>query len=242
MLRVTGLSVDYVQIESFSSGKSQDKLLMISLELTNTSPAKIMNYRGWSAQWSDFTSSDRASLKDNIGNTYKRVHFGPGSRVDGQVTSNESIYPNKSLTDVLVFEPPTDACQYLVLELPASAVGGTGMFRLRIPRAMWAQEEIPLEPIPSPVEQSEPSADAITQQQPTTTRPDTQSPDESEPPTARNMRTWHAKSGSYTVEAEYLWHTPDTVCLRRADGEQIKVPMEKLSDEDVAWIKQQLKR
>ena len=35
-----------------------------------------------------------------------------------------------------------------------------------------------------------------------------------------------------------LAHQADTVCLRRADGEQIKVPMEKLIDEDIAWIKQ----
>jgi hypothetical protein len=141
VLRVIGLQIDFVPVKSFSGdAKSKEERLMISLELANSSTTKIMRYRGWGAQWSDFDGRDRASLKDDMGNSYKSVYFGAGAQVVGQVSDEASIYPQKSLTDVLVFEPPIE-CQYLVLALPASAVGGKGMFRLRIPRDMWATTE-----------------------------------------------------------------------------------------------------
>jgi hypothetical protein len=57
------------------------------------------------------------------------------------------------------------------------------------------------------------------------------------------IRTWRDKSGSYTVQAEYKWHTPVKVCLIRiSDGKEIKVNLDELSDDDVAWIKKQMKK
>lgn len=243
VLRIARLVVENVPLEDFGSTTSKDKLLMISVELTNTSRTKIMNYRGWAAQWIDFNNEDRGSLKDDTGNNYKRVHFSIGTRVKGQVSGNESIYPNKTLTDILVFEPPTDACKYLVLELPVSAVGGKGMFRLRIQRKMWAPEEATTPPPEKvPPEASEPSTPDVSPTAADSEQPEPPKRSEPEPPTARDLRTWHDKSGGYTIEAEYLWHTPDKVCLRRADGKEVKVPMDRLSDDDVEWIKQQVKR
>jgi hypothetical protein len=82
---------------------------------------------------------DYATLEDNFGNTYKRINFGFSSNPVGAVERSESIYPNKSVSDVLVFEMPIDTIEYLRLELPAKNFGGTGMLRLEIPKQMIAR-------------------------------------------------------------------------------------------------------
>ena len=49
-------------------------------------------------------------------------------RPTGRIDST-SIYPGKSLTDVLIFEPPVRDIQYLNLELPGKNVGVDGCDR-----------------------------------------------------------------------------------------------------------------
>jgi hypothetical protein len=136
-VRVTKVAIDFVELKSFDSGKSADKLLTVSLELTNNNPRKLINHKGWGAAATDFVGEGRASLKDDAGNEYKRCQFGIGTRVVGQVQGSESLYPNKALADLVVFEPPIDACKFLLLELPASAFGSEGVMRFKIPRSMW---------------------------------------------------------------------------------------------------------
>jgi hypothetical protein len=75
-------------------------------------------------------------LTDDKGNRYKAINFGFGSSVIGQVTGSESIYPGKSLDDVLVFESPIERAQSLRLELPAENIGKSGKIVFRIPRSM----------------------------------------------------------------------------------------------------------
>lgn len=127
-VRVKKVSVDQML--------SKNKLLVIALEIENLSPTKIADYKGWGTKLLDFSDQERASLTDDADNNYKRVHFGFGE-VQGQVTQNESIYPNKRIGDIVIFEPPTDSCQYVLLQLPASVFGGQGMFRIKIPRSSW---------------------------------------------------------------------------------------------------------
>jgi hypothetical protein len=110
--------------ESFGNGEtsSQDDLLLIEDEITNLSPSKKLDYRGWNG--ADFVfGRDFASLKDNFDNSYKRINFGFSTQVVGQVKS-ESIYPGKSQRDVLVFEKPVPNVEYLNLELPAGNFRG----------------------------------------------------------------------------------------------------------------------
>ncbi len=73
---------------------------------------------------------DYATLSDNFDNTYKRIGFGGNDPV-GRAGA-DSIYPGESASDVLIFERPLGAIEYLDLEMPASNFGGTGMLRLRI--------------------------------------------------------------------------------------------------------------
>ena len=45
-------------------------------------------------------------------------------------------------------------------------------------------------------------------------------------------RTWSDSSGTFTVEAEFLGLEKDTVRLRRADGKELEVPLDQLSEAD----------
>lgn len=136
-LRVTKVSIGQVPLkDSFNDdSKSQDELLMVNLELTNINATKKMDYSAWSGKDISF-SRDYATLVDNFGNSYKRINFGFSTNPVGAVERSESIYPNKTVNDVLVFEMPIDTIEYLRLELPAKNFGGTGMLRLEIPKQM----------------------------------------------------------------------------------------------------------
>lgn len=131
-VKITEATVSFVPLEDFSnrSGKSKERLLMIRLEITNTSSSRKVDYRGRGAPFADVLS--RASLRDEKGNHYKRCDFGFANRVVGQVRDAESIYPGKSLSDVLVFERPVDGFATLLFELPANAFGGSGKLRFKI--------------------------------------------------------------------------------------------------------------
>jgi hypothetical protein len=122
-----------VPLKTFSGeSASKDDLLIVRLDLLNTNQTKKVEYYSWAG--TDFSlGRDYATLKDNFGNRYKRVGFGLGTHPVGAVEGSDSLYPNKPLTDVLVFEAPLDAATYLDLELPAKNYGGEGMIRFRIP-------------------------------------------------------------------------------------------------------------
>ena len=122
--------VDHVTFESFGSGSSKDKLLMVKLEITNTSDSKKINYRGWAGN--AFTTDSR--LTDDIGNNYKSITFGLGSRINGQVHGSESLYPGKSITDLLVFEEPVDKAKSFKLTLPGKNIDeDDGVIRFQLP-------------------------------------------------------------------------------------------------------------
>jgi hypothetical protein len=137
-VQITGVSVGKVPLKDvLREGQSKDALLMVKLELLNQSATRKLEYRGWAGR--DFAlGRDYATVKDNFGNGYKRISFGFSSQPVGAVERTESIYPNKSVTDVLVFEPPLDTATHLDLELPAKNFGGEGMLRFRVPKSAWA--------------------------------------------------------------------------------------------------------
>ncbi|MBN2578960.1 MAG: hypothetical protein JXB10_08210 [Pirellulales bacterium] len=113
-------------------GISQNNLLMVNLELTNMNQQKKVEYQSWSGKDISF-ERDYATLKDNFGNNYKRINFGVSTIPVGAIERSESIYPNKTVSDVLVFEVPLDTATYLELELPCENYNGEGMVRFRIP-------------------------------------------------------------------------------------------------------------
>jgi hypothetical protein len=138
---------------------SPTKNLTIQVFIHNTSTTRKIDFQGWSgagfnalaltdllggagqskANVTDTVAAsgrNAASLKDNFDNPYKRVSLDLGAQIPGQVHAATSIYPGESVEDLLVFEPPIDKIQFLRLELPAAAFGGTGNLRLQIPKGM----------------------------------------------------------------------------------------------------------
>ena len=112
-------------------GQSKDELLIITLTLTNKSAEKKIEYRGWGGDPISIGEA-AATLTDDRGNRYKRIHFGMSTPIKGQL-SNESIYPGGAKTDVLVFEKPIDNAEALRLELPGAAIGSSEVGRIAIP-------------------------------------------------------------------------------------------------------------
>jgi hypothetical protein len=55
------------------------------------------------------------------------------------------------------------------------------------------------------------------------------------------LRTWRDASGSFEVEARFVSHQNEKVTLQRKDGRKINVPLEKLCEEDQAYVKKQPK-
>jgi len=132
-VRILEVSLGQVAIkESFSgdTGQSKDELLAVKIEIKNLTTTKKLEYRSWAG--ADFSiGRDYATLEDTFDNVYKRITFGMDKPV-GRLSA-VSVYPGKSVTDILVFEKPLNTVKALRLELPAKNVGGTGMFRFEIP-------------------------------------------------------------------------------------------------------------
>jgi ribosomal protein S27E len=135
-VRVESAKVDFVALKGIGrdEGQSKDKLLQITVRIENLGDSKKVEYRGWAGHDFDIGRS-AGNIDDDLGNSYKRIGFGFANKVLGQIQS-ESIYPGKSITDVLVFEEPIQKAKFLKLELPASAFDGTGSLRIKIPMDM----------------------------------------------------------------------------------------------------------
>ncbi len=54
---------------------------------------------------------------------------------------------------------------------------------------------------------------------------------------AQDSRKWTSNDGKYSVQAEFLKLSRGKVHLRRQDGKEITVPLERLSDADRAWVR-----
>lgn len=132
-VKIISAEIDFVTGKTFNEFKSEEKLLKITVRITNANPNKKVEFEGWGKH--DFSFDDSPSLKDNFKNSYKLINFGIGARVDGQVRI-ESLYPDKPLTDLLVFEAPLGNMEYLVLELPNKNIGGKGSLKFKIPSSM----------------------------------------------------------------------------------------------------------
>jgi hypothetical protein len=110
---------------------SATKYLTLVIHVLNTSATQRIHYRGWSAP-----EHYAASLEDNLGKRYKQMIPDPGVQIPGRIQTLAPLDLGKQLEDLLVFEPPLEAIEFLRLELPASAFGATGSLRFQIPKEM----------------------------------------------------------------------------------------------------------
>src|SRR5262249_14707387 len=83
---------------------SQEKHLKIGIVLLNKNEEKKHDFSGW-AQTHRVQAT--ATLKDDLGNTYRLIDFGASNKIVGQVVK-EVLYPKKPVYELLVFEAPID--------------------------------------------------------------------------------------------------------------------------------------
>lgn len=132
LVRIRSAAVSKVSLKTLSGpSQSEEKLLIVTVEISNQHPTRKFSYNTWNEKSRSF-SQQRAEARDENGNVYNHCSFGIGSDVVGAVYGSESVYPGKVLTDVLVFEAPTENCQTLLLSLPTENIGGSGTVKLKI--------------------------------------------------------------------------------------------------------------
>lgn len=126
--------VELTQMFSQRDTTSEDELLMVKVQITNTSSTKKLDYQGWMESLSSMQGIT-AVLTDENDNRYKKVNFSGALSVKG-ATSKDSIYPGKSIVDAIVFEIPIENAKQLFLTLAAKGCQQDGEFRFEIPKAM----------------------------------------------------------------------------------------------------------
>lgn len=138
-MSVTSVAVASAPLEGSTKKKPPpDRCIVVGLRLSNVGVERRYPYTSW-GEWG---SPHAAKLVDKRGRNYPVKSFDASLwQIKGQVRNAVSIFPGKSVNDVLVFEgpPPKTTLGSLTLELPASAFGGEGTLLLEIPARMILQ-------------------------------------------------------------------------------------------------------
>ena len=128
-----------VGIMGDSEYKSKDDYLQVYLSVRNNNPHKKHDVRSWGHNLYYGTSSNNEAitLVDNYDNTYDRSFTQDTNNLkEGYISA--SLYPNKSIDDIAVFEVPVDGIEYLRLKLSVKWVDNKeeGFYRFQIPASM----------------------------------------------------------------------------------------------------------
>jgi hypothetical protein len=111
-------------------------LLLVTVEVRNPNGTKKVEFPGWAPRG----LARGTALIDNFGNVYHAKPLGrapvPG---EGPPTS---IYPDGVGREVLAFEPPVPKIDFLLLELPASILGGKGVLKFKIPAEKITEQPV----------------------------------------------------------------------------------------------------
>ena len=146
---VVRVEVENVAIEKLRTrsilGKentSKDDWVIVTLRISNKTDAQKITYRSWGE--SSFDSHSK--LQDDLGNKYSPSY---DHDIVGRTTI-ESVYPGKSVTDLLAFEIPVTKAKFLKLTLPKSkcdAGEGELLLKIPMPRQRISEEKLlpPLE-------------------------------------------------------------------------------------------------
>lgn len=140
-VRVASATVDFVKFKSPPADSGpRVKRLLLALRVTSVNYTQPLSYETW-ADPATPSGKYEPRLTDNLNRVYRRVPLGAGAEVEG-VSANKTLTGGRPISDLLVFElPQLDQVAYLRLELPAAAIGATGMLRLQIPRYMITTKE-----------------------------------------------------------------------------------------------------
>ncbi len=160
----------YLEKEKRITGKGRhtEDLLVIRLQLTNTSTTRKLDFLRWENR------AVRPRLVDNYNNEYPLQTLSTGYFVEGE-TLTRTIRPEQTIQQVLLFEKPVDKAQTLLLELPGAALKGSGTGFFNIPISMLVQlpDKAATESSPGA---SKPEAGASEGSKPITGKPDATAP------------------------------------------------------------------
>lgn len=112
------------------AARPTEDVLVLKVQLRNESETRKLEYAGWGSG----KSASAVKLTDDFGNPYLPKTW-KGATVEGQL-AGQSLYPGKSLEDILVFEEPVDKAKALQLRLPASVFGEKETLDFAIPTSM----------------------------------------------------------------------------------------------------------
>ena len=129
----TGIWIAKVKTEKvplkgpFGDKTSHDEHMVIYIAIINRSETKKLTYKSW--RGSLFRSN--CKLTDEFDNRYRVMDFG----IDKPLGSveDESIYPQKQIVDVLVFEKPIDKAKSFKLELDGQSLWLDDTLRFKFP-------------------------------------------------------------------------------------------------------------
>ncbi|MFO0811209.1 MAG: hypothetical protein U0746_21475 [Gemmataceae bacterium] len=107
--------------------ESADVHLNVYVAVANMNPARKIGYTAWSIR------ADGIRLTDDLGNAYRRIDMG---LENGLRNSDTTLYSDRPIPDLIVFERPVPAAKVLTLELPAANFGGSGVLRCRFDATM----------------------------------------------------------------------------------------------------------
>lgn len=127
-----------------ASVHDEDLLVIVVVKVAD--PKAKVTFRSWR---DPLLGGTKVRLVDDNGTQYRPQGFDLAADgfVVGQVRQqlagkigmgSGAVYSNQPRGDLLLFEKPTPAAEYLDLDLDASHVGQRGMIRFRIPRSAWA--------------------------------------------------------------------------------------------------------
>jgi hypothetical protein len=218
LIQVADVQIDLIPLKNSITEtitESEEKYMMVLLVVSNLSEKRKIDYQG--GGFNRFIS--HATMRDDLGNSYKAVTFG----IDNPAIQKRevSIYPGKSVSDLYVFEVPIAAAKTLTMTIKGEVFGSKDEVKLIFP-VTAEKRESETEKHPSRSPGSEPA-------------PAKRQPAPKQEPV---KRTWTDATGNYKVEAEYRGIINGMVILKKKDGKIIKLPMEKLSEQDQKWLKQ----
>jgi hypothetical protein len=132
---LTGVAVGPADLKA-KSGKrpSRERYLVVRVRVSHVGGGGPFTFAGWGNP----ASADEKNLPrltDSAGKAYARPALESGAEVDGQ-ERDAPVFPGNSTDDVLLFAAPDAGVESLRLELPASACGGSGAYRLSVPKSM----------------------------------------------------------------------------------------------------------
>jgi hypothetical protein len=133
-VRVVSAVVKTPELRQAPAGVARSRCLLIGIRVYNIGAERRIEYASWGEAPSD-PATDQPELRDNAGRLYPLHSFGPAASIVGHVR-RAGVKPASFINDVLAFEPVATDVEYLRLELPAAACGGTGKLRFQIPRWM----------------------------------------------------------------------------------------------------------